>query len=482
MRLGTRIFICYLAIFVVCFYYPVHWALGTLRVRYLEGVEDSLVDQASILAAMIGSQVEAKGFNPEGLYKTFEYVYRRPLPAKIYDFNKTGVDTRVYITDSYGKVLFDSKDKGLIGEDYSNWRDIKLTLNGKYGARSTKQNLKDPTSTVLYVASPVIASDKIAGVLTVAKPTANINNFLNSARPRLLRMFGIFAAAAALLSLFVSMWITQPIRRLTRYANDVREGRRSSFPRLGRSEIGEMGNAFEKMREALEGKKYVEEYIHSFTHEIKSPLSAIRGAAELLGEEMDPQKQAHFLANIRSQAGRIQDVVDRMLELSKLENLKNLEKRERILVHSLAKTVLESKQILLSGKSLRVLSRIPANILIEGDAFLLYQALSNLIQNAIDFSPTGGQIELAGQLEAGRFRFSVRDYGPGIPEYAKARVFEKFFSLQRPDTGRKSTGLGLNFVREVAMLHHGEVHLENCPEGGTCATLTLPCVVNKAIQ
>jgi two-component system sensor histidine kinase CreC len=478
MRLGTRIFICYLAIFIVCFYYPMHWMLGTLRVRYLEGVEDSLVDQASILGAMVGSQMDAKEFKPERLYHTFENVYRRPLPAKIYDFDKTRVDTRVYITDGYGKVIFDSEDRSLIGEDYSNWRDIKLTLDGKYGARSTKQNLTDPTSTVLYVASPIIAGGKIAGVLTVAKPTTNINNFLNSARPRLLRMFGIFGAAAVLLSLFVSIWITQPIRRLTRYANDVREGRRSFFPRLDRSEIGEMGKAFEKMQEALEGKKYVEEYIHSFTHEIKSPLSAIRGAAELLEEEMDPQKQAHFLANIRNQASRIQDIVDRMLELSKLENLKSLEKRERILIHSLVKTVLESKQVLLSRKGLRVLSRIPTDILIEGDAFLLYQAFSNLIQNAIDFSPGGAQIELAGQLEAGRFQFSVRDHGPGIPEYAKARVFEKFFSLQRPDTGVKSTGLGLNFVREVVALHQGEVHLENCPEGGVCATLTLPYVIN----
>jgi two-component system sensor histidine kinase CreC len=169
-----------------------------------------------------------------------------------------------------------------------------------------------------------------------------------------------------------------------------------------------------------------------------------------------------------------------MLELSKLENVKSLEKRERILMHSLVKTVLESKQILLSRKSLRVLSRIPSDVLIEGDAFLLYQALSNLIQNAIDFSPAGSQIELVGQLEAGRFQFSVRDHGPGIPDYAKSRVFEKFFSLQRPDTGAKSTGLGLNFVREVAMLHQGEVHLENCPEGGVRATLTLPYVVIKS--
>jgi len=77
---------------------------------------------------------------------------------------------------------------------------------------------------------------------------------------------------------------------------------------------------------------------------------------------------------------------------------------------------------------------------------------------------------LLGQLEGERFRFSVRDYGQGIPDYAKARVFEKFFSLQRPDTGKKSTGLGLNFVREVATLHQGEVTLENGPDGGIRAT------------
>jgi two-component system sensor histidine kinase CreC len=85
-----------------------------------------------------------------------------------------------------------------------------------------------------------------------------------------------------------------------------------------------------------------------------------------------------------------------------------------------------------------------------------------------------------GELEAGRFQFSVRDYGPGIPDYAKARVFERFFSLQRPDTGGKSTGLGLNFVREVAVLHQGEVHVENCAEGGVRATLTLPYVAIKS--
>ena len=97
---------------------------------------------------------------------------------------------------------------------------------------------------------------------------------------------------AGLLGYLASRWITVPITRLTNYANGVREGRREPLPQLGKNEIGEMGHAFEGMREALEGKRYVEQYIQNLTHEIKSPLSAIKGAAELLAEPMEERQRA----------------------------------------------------------------------------------------------------------------------------------------------------------------------------------------------
>jgi two-component system, OmpR family, sensor histidine kinase CreC len=250
MRLGTRIFLCYLAIVVLCFYYPVNWMWGNLRVRYLEGVEDPLVDQANILAELVGTQMGDKGFQPDKFFEVFDRINRRPLSARIYSLDKTRVDTRIYITDTVGKVVFDSEGMESVGNDFSGWRDVKLILAGKYGARSTKRHPKDSTSTVLYVAAPIFVKGKIAGVLTVAKPTTNINNFLKSARPQLLRVFGISGAVAVLLCLLVSIWIARPIRRLTQYANEIREGRRAPLPKLNRGEIGEMGRAFEKMRTA----------------------------------------------------------------------------------------------------------------------------------------------------------------------------------------------------------------------------------------
>ena len=105
MKLGTRIFFCYILIFTFCFYYPVNWVWNNLRFRYLEGVEDPLVDQANILAGIVGHEMAAGRFNPMELYTAFEGVYGRNPSAKIYNIMKTDVDVRVYITDRSGKIV-----------------------------------------------------------------------------------------------------------------------------------------------------------------------------------------------------------------------------------------------------------------------------------------------------------------------------------------------------------------------------------------
>jgi two-component system sensor histidine kinase CreC len=128
----------------------------------------------------------------------------------------------------------------------------------------------------------------------------------------------------------------------------------------------------------------------------------------------------------------------------------------------------------LSQKNIALTCHVPKKTSITGDGFLLFQALSNLLQNAIDFAPENSAIAVRAQTDEKFLRLVVTDNGCGIPDYAEHRIFDKFFSLQRPDTGKKSTGLGLNFVKEVASLHQGAVKLENRNTGGVTATLSLP--------
>jgi len=474
MKLGLRIFGCYLVIFFICFAYPVGWVLDSLRTRYLEGVEDPLVDQAQILAGVVGQMMAENRFDPGRLYKTFDAIYKRPLDVQIYHLTKTNVDPMVYITDANGKVIFHSQDPAQIGENYSHWRDVGLTLDGEYGARTSLADTNDSTSSVLFVGAPIMVHGRLAGVLSVAKPTTNINSFLKQAKPRIIQVVMLSGLLAVVLGYLVALWITRPIQRMTNYANAVSEGRNAVFPHLDRTEIGSMGRALKKMEKTLEGKAYVERYVQQLTHEVKSPLSAIRGSAELLEENVPPQRRKRFLTHIRTEANRIQNIVDRMLTLSALENKQELARRERIGLADLVDEVIESKQPMLLAKDIDVAIDVDKTKAIFGDAFWLRQAVANLIQNAIDFSRPQTELAIGAATDGTFVRLQIENSGPPIPDYALEKIFDKFYSLKRPDSGLKSTGLGLNLVRQVALLHGGHINLKNRSSGGVMAVLTLP--------
>jgi len=103
----------------------------------------------------------------------------------------------------------------------------------------------------------------------------------------------------------------------------------------------------------------------------------------------------------------------------------------------------------------------------------LTQALQNLLDNAIDFSPAYGVINIGIASSQTHCMINIQDQGTGIPDYAAPRLFERFYSLPRPDTGQRSSGLGLSFVKEVALAHHGDITLLNQPEGGVVASLSV---------
>ncbi|PYS11510.1 MAG: two-component system sensor histidine kinase CreC, partial [Acidobacteria bacterium] len=456
MRLGAVLFLAHLLILALCFSYPLEQVGKRLRTAYLESAEEPLVDTANLMAAFVGQQIEEGNFSAEEFYRVFEEARGRKVAARIYEMRKDSVDLSVYITDAKGIVLFDSDNRETIGEDFSLWRDVKLTLEGEYGARVRRDPNNPDAPAALFVAAPIRVAGKIAGVLTVIKPTTNIAAFVSAAMPRIFRIGAISLASAIILGLGVSMWVTRQVGRLTRYANNVREGRRVPFPKLARTELKTMGIAFEKMREALDGRAYVEQYVEALTHEIKSPISAIRGAAEIMEDSsITTEQRIRFLSNIQSETHRIQGLVDRMLKLTELEGRRELGSRVPVALAAIVRTIRDGAAPALAKKGLRVDSDVAETITVAGDPLLLDLAVSNLVQNAIDFSPRNGRIAVTCKRDGARIELCIDDEGPGIPEFARSRVFEKFFSLERPETGKKSTGLGLNFAKEVAALHGG---------------------------
>lgn len=477
MRIRSQVFLGILLVVSLGFVLLLQWILNDLSPKYRASVEEPLVDTARVLAALAATTAHDGHINVAAFRRAFAEVETQAFSAPIYEFIKTGVDLRVYITDHTGTVVFASQTADQIeGQDYSQWRDVYLTLQGTYGARTTRDVPDDPASSVMYIAAPIVAQGETIGVLAVGKPTHNTNQLVARAKRHIIAAGTITGVAIILVGLAISGMLLHPIQRLTQYAQAVRDGKRATLPTLGGSEISTLGQAFEEMRDALEGKQYIERYVQTLTHEIKSPLAAIQGAAELLQEAMPPARREQFLQNIVGETQRIQTVVEKLLLLASLENRKAIQDVGTVDLVEIVQDAKERLAPLLTTKHITLDVNDDNNApRFRGERFLVQQAVINLLHNAVEFTPpSGGGIRVRVRQVEAAVELVVQDHGPGIPTFACDRVFERFYSLPRPDTGKKSSGLGLSLVYEVAALHGGSIHLTNAPEGGAVARLTFP--------
>jgi len=476
VRLRTRLFVLIFVITGTGMYFLMDWMLTDLRKRYLEAVEETLVDTSNLLASVLENSAGSDtSLVPASLGEGFRSANDRTFEAKIFSLTKTSVDLYVVVTDERGKVVFDSRPgQPDLGEDHSQWRDVYLSLRGKYGARATRRVSDDPNTSTMHVAAPIRRRGVVRGVVVVAKPCSSINVFLGIARPKIV-VAGLLAGAGVVLAgWLLSIWLTIPIQRLSRYARSVGEGNRLPFPDLGASEVRDLGRAFEEMRIALEGRKYVEKYVHSLTHELKSPLTAVSAAAEILEEDPPPEVRARFVANIQRESERLRELVDRLLGLASLESRMNLENRSPVDPASLCGEVCRDLSTVAVSRGVALEAVEAPGASIEGDRLLLRQALGNLLLNAVEFSPRGAVVELTIRRSAGQVEFRVLDRGAGVPDWALEKIWDRFWSTPRPGGATKSSGLGLPFVREVARLHGGEARLVPREGGGTEASLILP--------
>ncbi|MGH8107874.1 MAG: two-component system sensor histidine kinase CreC [Arenimonas sp.] len=477
MKISYRIFLGYFLIVGLAAYFILQVFVNQVKPGVRQSMESSLVDTANVLAQLAANDVK-NGVIAEGDFSQAVSSARiSRYKAGISDYMKEIFNYRIIITDEKGKVIYDSENKD-VGKDYSRWNDIYLTLRGQYGARSTRSNPNDETSTVMYVAAPIMDGDKLIGVLSVANPNASIQPFIEKSQKNIVKQGSILLAASFLIGLLVTFWFTRSIDRLGKYAKAISAGERAVLPDLGRNEMGELGNALDTMRKKLDGKQYVEQYVQTLTHEMKSPLAAIRGASEILEENPAEADRIKFLENIKTQSMRMSEMIDKMLALASVEYRQNdIDKKPLDLAELCRKVVTDFEQGAnkkFIGKKIRFqFESSGGDLLINGDAFLLTQSLQNLLDNAIDFSPEHGLIKIGIDSEQNHCRITILDQGVGIPDYAASRLFERFYSLPRPDTGQRSSGLGLSFVKEVALAHKGDITLVNHSEGGVLASLTI---------
>lgn len=432
-------------------------------------VEDTLAENANIIAMLVAEDVYENKVGTAQFDEKIQKALNRKLNANIWQHNKKEINQQIYITDAKGTVIYDSQGIAT-GQDYSRWNDVYLTLQGKYGVRSTRSYEGDPNSSTMFIAAPIYyqtaqnQQQKLIGVVSIGKPNSSVQPYIQRAEDQLLRQ----AAWITLLSLFlaslVAYWLKHSIDRVRKYAQALAPVNQTPYFRSAK-ELNQVAQAVENMREKLEDRAYVEHYVNTLTHELKSPLTAIQASAELLKEDLPLNDQQQFAQHIYAQSQRLKLLIDRMLWLTRLEKSKHQIELQNFNLSKLIQQVLDQQASQLQSKKIQCLLDIEANCMIHADRFWLQQTIANILDNALDFSAESSKILIQLHRQAHQsIQLQIFNEGEWIPEYALSQVFDTYFSLPRPITQQRSSGIGLSIVKQVIEQHHGQIQIQNIQE------------------
>ncbi|MEO7795765.1 MAG: ATP-binding protein [Thermoanaerobaculia bacterium] len=265
--------------------------------------------------------------------------------------------------------------------------------------------------------------------------------------------------------------VVDPLANLARRARTVgKTPWETPLERNRPDEIGDLARALDNGVQALEHKaQEAARFSINLSHELRTPLAAIRGAAEILAEgQLSEKDQARFVGNIVTESERLERLVVGMLELSRTELGRAGPARELVDLVSVARSVLNATQTLLQRKGLRVVGPEAVDwALVLGDADRLHRILFGLLENAIKFSPEGGEIRVDIHRVQEDVRVVVADEGPGVPIEIREKIFERQFTTEHDGgSASRGTGLGLAIVRGLVSASSGRVWVEDSTAKG----------------
>lgn len=455
----------------------VGWQLrDAIERSYLHSTEEGMIDTAAVIAELYARLLSDHGEDLPPLTREFQRAYSQlnqtyEIKARLFGYSRKEVDTRIIVYDRQGHTIFDTMDQIPAGTDFSSFKDLRAALAGSYGSRwqvDTKEQ-----RLFLFSTLPVFLKGRLAGAVTVSKPTNRIRHFVTNMLRHLVLPAFLTIASAAGLAYLLSAYITRTVAELARRAERVAAG--ESGVRLEtwtKSELGDLARAVEKMRRKLEGKAYVEEMAGALSHELKTPLAAIRGAAELLedGAMQDANARQKFLKNIGAEVRRLDQLVNELLRLTRIETRPG-EMPSRCDLAEVAREMADLYSDRAETFGVKFSARIGEGTCpVPAPADDVRLLISNLLDNAIQFTPSGGEVSL--QVE-GRC-VVVRDGGAGIPSDILPKVFDRFFTTGNPRTGNRGTGLGLAIVKAILQRAGGNISVNSVEGRGAEFTAKFP--------
>lgn len=431
---------------------------------FIEQQESAL----EVYARSIKLDVEQNGIPRSGL----EELCKR--------FRHADKTLRVTVIDTGGVVLCDSVADASRMDNHGNRPEVRSAFEGRTG--SGLRYSHTVMTQMLYVAVPLNIDGGIR-VFRVSRSLAAIDSLLDEVFRKLFAVLVLLVVSISLVSLYLYRKINPPLYEIRQGAERFARGEFGrELPDYQVKEISELASAMNQMAAKLDSLENLRrEFVANVSHELKTPVTTIKGFTETLldGARDNPEDLQRFLGIISRQADRLAAIIDDLLTLSRLESaplseVLVLEWHDLCDILKLCREVCQSRA---ERKAIDLQLECRDSIRVQVDHSLLMQAIVNLIDNAIKYSPEKTVVKIFAQIESDHVRIDVTDEGPGIMDIHIPRLFERFYRADKARSRKLGgTGLGLAIVKHIINVHQGDVGVRSQVGAGSTFTIRLPLV------
>ena len=356
-----------------------------------------------------------------------------------------------------------------------NGKDITEVASALSGVSVPIVRVNDRSELIVSVAVPIQPVRAVLGVLLLSTRGGDIDGIVASERWEIIRM-GLYAAAVTmLLSVLMAHTIAGPMRDLSSAADHVRRriNARAEIPdyTYRSDEIGHLSGALRDMTQALYRRMdAIESFAADVAHELKNPLTSLRSAAETLPRVKTKESRQRLMDIIGEDVQRLDRLISDISNASRLDAELTREDAAPVDVAHMLNTIIPAFTQSIRGKTRKIVLDVPEpgtrkrnRYMVIGHDSRLGQVITNLLDNAVSFSPKRGTVTVSARRVGGEVEISVEDQGPGIPPDNLDKIFDRFYT-DRPgeDAFGKNSGLGLNISQQIVTAHGGKIWAENC--------------------
>jgi two-component system sensor histidine kinase ChvG len=390
-----------------------------------------------------------------------------------------------------GQIPVYREIEGANGKSYT---EVRLALAGGRGHSHAMLTITESGQHILSVATPISYRDEVRGAVLLSTSPGALEGYIQEERFALLGLALTALAATLIASVLTYRTIAGPMRKLSESAENISRniGARAKLPQLaGRTdEVGQMTAAFRTMTESLYRRIEASElFAREVAHELKNPLTAARSTAESLAYVKTPEMREELVRQIQGELARLNRLISDVSAVSRLDAELAYGGSEPVDVRNLLRGVMAIFQDRCSSSTLELALDIqdrwlPADaFIVRGHGDRLGRVITNLLDNAISFSPEGGVVAVRARRLDTAIEIIVDDDGPGIPPDKLDDIFERFYSdrPQSDSTLGKNSGLGLSISRDIIDAYGGCIEASNrlAPDGADAARLEHPTLKER---